>query len=41
MFINFREQVFATAKNVHGFQNLDGILTYLSGLTLQDTYVEE
>ena len=41
VFINFREQVFATAKNVHGFQNLDGILTYLSGLTLQDTYVEE
>lgn len=40
IFINFREQVFATSKNVHGFQNLDGILTYLSGLTLQDTYVE-
>ena len=41
VFINFREQVFATSKNVHGFKNLDGILTYLSGLTLQDTYVEE
>ena len=41
VFINFREQVFATGKNVQGFQNLDGILTYLSGITLQDTYVTE
>ena len=41
VFINFREQVFASSDKVHGFKNLDGILTYLSGLTLQDTYVEE
>lgn len=41
VFINYREQVFATSKKVHGFQNLPGILTYLSGLTLQDTYVEQ
>lgn len=41
IFINFREQVFAVNDKVQGFKNLDGILTYLSGLTLQDTYVEE
>lgn len=41
VFINYREQVFAMAPGVKGFKNLDGILTYLSGLTLQNTYVEE
>lgn len=38
VFINYREQIFATSADVKGFVNLPGILTYNSGITLEDTY---
>jgi len=38
VFINWREQIFATTSDVKGFVNLPGILTYNSGITLEDTY---
>lgn len=37
VYINFREQSFAMRDYVEGFNNLDGILTYCSGITLEDT----
>ncbi|MFT8343329.1 MAG: ABC transporter substrate-binding protein [Clostridium beijerinckii] len=40
VFINYREQSFAISKAVHEFKNLDGILTYYSGSTLENTYVD-
>lgn len=39
VFINYREQVFAMSDKVKGFQNMDGILTYTSGITLENTTV--
>ncbi len=41
VFLNYREQIFAYGNNVKGFNNLDGVLTYCSGITLENTYVEE
>lgn len=41
VFINYREQAFARSSQVEGFVNLPGILTYNSGLTLEDTYVKQ
>lgn len=41
VFINFREQCFARGADVEGFTNLDGILTYNSGITLENTYVRK
>jgi glutathione transport system substrate-binding protein len=41
VFINFREQCFARRTGVEGFTNLDGVLTYNSGITLEDTYVKK
>lgn len=41
VFINFREQCFARNSNVEGFKNLKGILTYNSGITLEDTFVKK
>jgi glutathione transport system substrate-binding protein len=41
VFINFREQCFARRADVEGFTNLDGVLTYNSGITLEDTYVKK
>lgn len=41
VFINYREQCFARADYVEGFKNLDGVLTYNSGITLEDTYVKQ
>ncbi len=37
VYINFREQAFARKDYVDGFKNLDGILTYCSGITLENT----
>lgn len=37
VYLNYREQVFARADYVEGFKNLDGILTYCSGITLENT----
>lgn len=39
VFINYREQIFAMSDKVEGFQNMDGILTYTSGITLENTTV--
>lgn len=41
VFINYREQCFARNENVEGFTNLDGVLTYNSGISLENTYVKE
>ena len=41
VFMNYREQCFARADYVEGFQNLDGILTYNSGICLENTYVKK
>lgn len=41
VFINYREQAFASSNKVEGFVNLPGVVTYNSGLTLEDTYVTE
>lgn len=41
VFINYREQAFARAESVEGFVNLKGVLTYNSGITLEDTYVKQ
>jgi len=41
VFINFREQCFARAAYVEGFHNLQGILTYNSGICLEDTYIRK
>jgi glutathione transport system substrate-binding protein len=38
VFINYREQVFARGNYVQGFTNLDGVLTYNSGIALENTY---
>jgi len=38
VFINYREQCFARGKYVQGFTNMDGILTYNSGISLENTY---
>lgn len=38
VFINYREQCFARGKYVQGFKNLDGILTYNSGIALENTF---
>lgn len=40
VFINYREQIFAMSNKVKGFENMDGILTYTSGITLENTTVE-
>lgn len=37
VYLNYREQCFARADYVEGFKNLDGILTYCSGITLENT----
>lgn len=37
VYINYREQAFARKDYVEGFKNLDGILTYCSGITLENT----
>lgn len=39
VYINFREQCFVRADYVEGFVNLDGILTYCSGITLENVVV--
>lgn len=36
VYINYREQCFARGDYVEGFKNLDGILTYCSGITLEN-----
>lgn len=41
VYLNYREQVFARADYVEGFKNLDGILTYCSGITIENAYVNE
>lgn len=41
VFINYREQIFARSAKVKGFVNLPGILTYNSGITIEDTYKTE
>ena len=41
VFINYREQAFASSNKMEGFVNLPGVVTYNSGLTLEDTYVTE
>lgn len=41
VFMNYREQCFARADYVEGFTNLQGILTYNSGICLEDTYVKK
>jgi glutathione transport system substrate-binding protein len=41
VFINYREQCFARGKYVQGFTNMDGILTYNSGISLENTYAEK
>lgn len=38
-FLVWRAQAYATQKNVHGFRNLPGQLTFYSGYTLEDTYL--
>lgn len=37
VYINYREQSFARGNYVEEFKNLDGILTYCSGITLENT----
>lgn len=41
VYLNYREQSFARRDYVDGFKNLDGILTYNSGITLEDTVAYE
>ncbi|KZL89005.1 ABC transporter substrate-binding protein [Clostridium magnum] len=41
VFINYREQCFARKDTVEGFKNLDGILTYNSGISIENTYVRK
>ncbi len=41
VFMNYREQSFARGKYVEGFTNLPGILTYNSGIALENTYAKK
>jgi peptide/nickel transport system substrate-binding protein len=37
--LTWREQAYAMAKDVSGFTNLPGMLTFVSGVTLENTAV--
>ena len=41
VYLNWREQSYGMQKNVNGFDNLDGFLSFQSGLTLEDTYIQD
>ncbi|WP_413301001.1 ABC transporter substrate-binding protein [Bacillus sp. 1P10SD] len=41
VYLNWREQSYGMQKNVDGFKNLDGFLSFQSGLTLEDTYISK
>lgn len=41
VYLNWREQSYGMQKNVDGFVNLDGFLSFQSGLTLEDTYLND
>ncbi len=41
VYINYREQCFARSNKVSNFKNLDGILTFISGITLEDVVVSK
>ncbi|MGM0904799.1 MAG: hypothetical protein ACQEXB_27545 [Bacillota bacterium] len=40
VYLNWREQSYGMQENVNGFVNLDGFLSFQSGLTLEETYIE-
>ncbi|WP_066309578.1 ABC transporter substrate-binding protein [Bacillus sp. FJAT-29814] len=41
VYLSWREQSYGMQKNVNGFENLDGFLSFQSGVTLEETYIED
>lgn len=41
VFLTWREQSYAMKKEVNGFQNLPGFLSFQSGITIEDTYISK
>ncbi|MFZ4451677.1 ABC transporter substrate-binding protein [Salibacterium aidingense] len=41
VYLNWREQSYGMVENINGFTNLDGFLSFQSGVTLEETYIEE
>ncbi|OLS35417.1 ABC transporter substrate-binding protein [Bacillus sp. MRMR6] len=41
VYLNWREQSYGMQKNVNGFVNLNGFLSFQSGVTLEETYIEK
>jgi len=41
VYLSWREQSYGMQENVNGFVNLDGFLSFQSGVTLEETYIED
>lgn len=41
VYLNWREQSYGMQSNINGFTNLEGFLSFQSGITLENTYIEE
>lgn len=41
VFLNWRAQSYAMSSQVEGFTNIEGFLSFQSGLTIEDTYIAE
>jgi len=40
VFINWRKESYGMQEGIQGFKNLDGFMSFQSGITLEDTYIE-
>src|SRR5699024_2752961 len=40
VFINWRTETYGMTEDVEGFENFEGFMSFQSGITLEDTYVE-
>jgi len=40
VFINWRKEAYGMKKSVQGFKNLEGFMSFQSGITLEDAYIE-
>jgi len=41
VYLSWREQSYGMQENVNGFNNLDGFLSFQSGVTLEETYIQD